>query len=42
MRVLLDTHALLWFLTDDARLSRRGKALIEDPGADVLLSVASL
>lgn len=42
MRVLLDTHALLWFITDDDRLGGRARSLIEDPEADVAVSVASL
>lgn len=42
MRVLLDTHALLWFLSDDRRLSRHAHGLITDPTNDVLLSVGSL
>lgn len=41
-RVLLDTHALLWFLFDDPRLGSRASAVIEDPAVDKLLSVASL
>jgi hypothetical protein len=31
MRLLLDTHALLWFLADDPKLSATAKAGIEDP-----------
>ena len=42
MRVLLDTHALLWFLAGDERLSARGRQIIGDPTADLLFSVASL
>lgn len=42
MRVLLDTHVVLWFLDGDARLSTRARALIEDVGNERLLSVASL
>jgi PIN domain nuclease of toxin-antitoxin system len=42
MRVLLDTHALLWFLSGDSRLSRHAFDLITDPGNDVLLSTGSL
>ena len=42
MRVLLDTHALLWFLAEDPRLSRRAHGLLTDPTNDVLLSVGSL
>ena len=42
MKLLLDTHALLWWLADDDRLGTRARALIEDPANDVLVSVASL
>lgn len=42
MRVLLDTHALLWWLTDDIQLGRQARELVEDPGNDVLISVVSL
>jgi len=42
MRLLLDTHALLWWLADDDRLGPRARDLIEDPGNDVLISVVSL
>ena len=42
MRVLLDTHALLWFLADDRRLSRHAHSVIADPSNDVLVSMASL
>jgi PIN domain nuclease of toxin-antitoxin system len=40
--LLLDTHVALWALTDDPRLSRRARALIEDPANDVLVSAASV
>jgi PIN domain nuclease of toxin-antitoxin system len=39
--VLLDTHALLWWLTDDPSLSQRAKELIKDPDNKVLVSSAS-
>jgi PIN domain nuclease of toxin-antitoxin system len=42
MRLLLDTCALLWFLTDDAKLSVPAKAAIEDPVNERWLSPASL
>ena len=42
MRVLLDTHALLWWLADDDRLGIRACALINEPGNDVFVSVVSL
>jgi PIN domain nuclease of toxin-antitoxin system len=41
MRLLLDTHAFLWFIDDNPSLSARAKALLESE-ADLLLSVASL
>lgn len=40
MSVLLDTHALLWWVTDDRRLPRSARRLISS--GDVLVSVVSL
>ncbi len=42
MRLLLDTHALLWWLSDDAALGQHVRDLIADPANDVLVSVVSL
>jgi PIN domain nuclease of toxin-antitoxin system len=42
MRLLLDTHALIWFLADDRRLSRYANAVVSDPANEVEVSVASL
>lgn len=42
MRVLLDTHAFLWWLDGDRRLPARSRALVSDPGNDVLVSAASV
>lgn len=42
MRLLLDTHALLWWLSDDPNLHDRARDLIGDPANDILVSVASL
>jgi len=42
VRVLLDTHALLWFSLDDARLSAGAKSAIMDRGNDLLVSPATL
>jgi PIN domain nuclease of toxin-antitoxin system len=42
MKVLLDTHAFLWFVTADPRLGPFAKAYIEDPSNQRLLSTASL
>ncbi|WP_038053001.1 type II toxin-antitoxin system VapC family toxin [Thioalkalivibrio sp. ALJ1] len=41
MRVLLDTHALLWWFTNDARLSARARDVIGDLESTVLVSAAS-
>lgn len=40
MRILLDTHVLLWSLLDPARLSKRERELIE--GSEVLVSAATV
>jgi len=40
MRILIDTHVLLWGLQDETRLSRRVGTLL--PTADVWMSVAGL
>jgi PIN domain nuclease of toxin-antitoxin system len=40
--LLLDTHAYLWFVFDDPRLSERAAAAIADRGTELLLSIASL
>ncbi len=42
MKLLLDTHALLWWLADDRRLGRKARALIAEPAYDVFASVVSL
>ena len=41
MKVLLDTHALLWLLLEPAKLSKRVRTLLSDPGTDVLVSSAT-
>lgn len=41
MRLLLDTHAFLWFILADARLSSKARTLIEDGTNEILLSAAS-
>ncbi len=42
MRVLIDTHALLWYLQGDANLSNLVLAMIEDKDNDVFVSIVSL
>ena len=41
MRLLLDTHALLWWLADDAALTRAAHDAIADRGNEVFVSAAS-
>ena len=42
MRLLLDVHALLWFLADDPKLSAAAKAALLDPANERWLSPISL
>ena len=41
MRLLLDTHTLLWWWQDDRRLSKRAASAIADEANTVLVSAAS-
>jgi len=41
VRVLLDTHAFLWWVLEDPRLSPVARETITDPDVDVLVSPAS-
>ena len=42
MRLLLDTHVLLWAIASSRRLPKEARSLIEDPENDVFYSAASL
>jgi PIN domain nuclease of toxin-antitoxin system len=42
VKLLLDTHLLLWTAEGSRRLSRIARTLINDPGNEVVFSVASL
>ena len=42
MRLLLDTHVLLWALAASRRLTDEMRSLIESPANDVLFSAASI
>jgi PIN domain nuclease of toxin-antitoxin system len=42
VKVLLDTHAFLWFIAGDAELDRYARQLIEEPANERYLSVASV
>ncbi len=41
MRLLLDTHALIWWVTDDPALSLAARDAIGDPANEILASAAS-
>ena len=41
MRILLDTHTFLWWITDDQRLSSHSIELISDGNNELLFSAAS-
>jgi PIN domain nuclease of toxin-antitoxin system len=40
-RLLLDTHVLLWWLSDDPQLGQSARQAIADPRNDVYISAAS-
>ena len=42
MRVLLDTHTLLWWNVDDGRLSDAARAVIGDGRNEIMVSAASV
>lgn len=41
MRALLDTHALLWWLSDDSALTRAARDVIADTRSTLVVSAAS-
>ncbi len=41
MQLLLDTHALIWWLHGDRRMSRTSRASIDDSDNEVFVSAAS-
>lgn len=41
-RLLVDTHALLWWLSDDPGLSATAREAVADPANDVFVSTASI
>ena len=42
MRLLLDAHALLWWLADDPSLDARARELIADPANEIIVSAATV
>ena len=41
MNVLLDTHAFLWWITDDPQLSDRARSIMQAPDSRLFLSAVS-
>ena len=41
MKLLLDTHTLIWWLNDNSKLSATARAAIANPGNDVFVSAAT-
>ena len=42
MKILLDTHILIWALAEPDRLSENGRLALEDPQNEILFSAASI
>ncbi|MGH2963528.1 MAG: type II toxin-antitoxin system VapC family toxin [Solirubrobacterales bacterium] len=42
MRILLDTHVMLWALGDEDALSERGRRIVAEDAEEVLVSAASI
>ncbi len=42
MNLLLDTHVALWAITDNPRLSKKARELIESPKSSVWISAATV
>lgn len=42
MNLIHDTHALIWFLNGDGKLTEKVKAAIEDPNNSTIISIASI
>ena len=42
MRILIDTHALIWYVDQDHLLSQQARDAITDPDNDLLLSSGSI
>ncbi len=42
MKVLVDTHIVLWYLNGDEKLSEQAKQIIDDPNNDIFVSSVSI
>lgn len=42
IRYIVDTHALIWYLTGDARLGKAAKAVFDDPNSILIIPLIAL
>jgi PIN domain nuclease of toxin-antitoxin system len=42
MKLLLDTHILIWWLDDDSKLTNEARQIIQNPDNDIFISHVSL
>lgn len=42
MKLMIDTHAFLWFIMGSSKLSKKARDLVEDTANEKLISIASL
>lgn len=42
MRVLIDTHTFLWYISDVSRLSKAALSILSVPSTEILISSASI
>ena len=42
MRILFDTHALIWFLSDSPQLPQRVRSILMDSGSELFFSPVSI
>ncbi len=42
MRLLLDSHVVIWWLTDASRLGPQTRSMLFDPDTDIVVSLASI
>lgn len=42
MRILFDTHLLVWFAVGDQRTSKAARALLDDPQVEPVFSIVSI
>ncbi len=42
MKIIIDTHILLWWVVNDRRLSQKARRLIENPKNNIIVSATSI